>query len=57
MEQIFSLKGWVFLCLDTGPLTDPWEVEIWCYSPARWGFPPDVVPCPTFNDWETVTWQ
>jgi hypothetical protein len=54
--QSFTFKGWIFTCEDTGPTTGWSTAEVWCYSPFAWGFPPDTIPCPTFDDWETVTW-
>jgi hypothetical protein len=54
-RQIFLLDGLAFRCGDTGAFSGA-AVDIFCYSPFAWGFPPDTTPCPAFDDWETVTW-
>jgi hypothetical protein len=57
LSQSFTLKGWAFTCEDTGPYTTWSTVEVWCYSRDAWGFPPDDIPCPTFDTYETIRWN
>jgi len=67
MDRLFELGHYLFQCADTGNFSGA-AVDIFCYSPFAWG-PPDTyprehadewwygLPCPDFNDYETIRWN
>lgn len=59
--QTFIMGGHSGVCADTGsaPIEAGEVIDWWCYSFFHWGWPgtPEYdIACPTFADWEKVTW-
>lgn len=57
LGQTVSVGAQAYICADTGGGVRGDHIDIWCYSPERWGWPPDERPCPDYGDGVAVIWR
>lgn len=57
LGEVVQVDQDTYRCLDTGGAVRGDHIDIWCYSPDRWGWPPDNRPCPDYPAGTVAIWQ